>query len=1068
MQQHSEAAAPSLVTGGGFSLPEEGEASPVSTFFDADDAWPGWVGKTARERREMLDESKFYTTLIAMGEHFEFPDEDVASFLMPKGADPISEFMRLMDIPKEWIDMAPAVIREQYIPLRTHELLAQSPRTALHIQEQYGKGRNYELVRFLPAQAQLNAVAPNAARLIEDAIIEMRFNATVAATAESGEVPDGPLQQAVSASFARRFDQHRKILEDQGFSKEQSVEIWALYPDALRDGRPLTEEEKATILPSVGGRGQSLDFAVRQREVVRRVLNDWTGNRQVPAEGLATQVATLLDGNNDLKEKERHSYQEVWQEEKYQADLKLRQAAYEARYSSDERQAHHAAYAAKQYENGIIQSDLRDAFYALHGARDGADTMGVLRSALARGQKVGVNRLDVLVWASEHGIQSLAAMTDDQLADVKASGDFFRALLARVPLDFTAQQDAIKRYGVESIVPGDDAHEAILLLRALEKDGLGGSDGTRRRETALWVMDVLRTRRMDNSFPHPSELSSELERLGKTAADLFHRSQAALAELNALPVSPVQKASEQVRTFRETMHLVREYTGILLRNGWAELGTNIGALIDDLRTLGGAGAKSAAAAVHLQEIMALPEKDRFLALLDPDLFLTHASEAERARIATQGMYILGLLVGGVAGKPVVQATGIGRRLIGGTALGVGMTAAGSMGQDAVLGHTENLYGNAFMAVFRTWPLIAGGSVMMAGEEPIRYGTRRAYQSLDPVFQKVGQGYQTLDLKIREAYASLRLAIDEVNTDGLPPRLMSEFLQVATQGRVLENVRLPIDRALLIAAVDRLDPNTRVSLESASLGESLRRILSDPAYEPTLVETIFLEWVTGERLSIFPEGETMPDVLKTMSEERKAFILEEPELLSLIQSPEERARIVARLMDDPGFSPDLLGPEMAEQRRQIINGMLDLREKYAAGEDTTAAARTIADLSTRRAGESDLVILGKWDADGGYSGEAKRRGATWYETSQGVFEKIADGLSPKQKDAIMWLVNEQFLIRQMEKGVARIELFGESIDYIMQYRRSSFTAREINFLNKFGADYGYYLNENTWVKLWIEN
>lgn len=185
--------------------------------------------------------------------------------------------------------------------------------------------------------------------------------------------------------------------------------------------------------------------------------------------------------------------------------------------------------------------------------------------------------------------------------------------------------------------------------------------------------------------------------------------------------------------------------------------------------------------------------------------------------------------------------------------------------------------------------------------------------------------------------------------------------------------------------------------------------------------------------------------------------------AMVLTAEERARVVSTWEADPAFAPELAVPEKSAQRTQLINGILDLREAFSSGKDMAPAAKTIADLSTRAEGTNNRVVLGKWDeGGGGYIGEAKKNGGIWYETSKGVFDKLTEGLSEKEITKIAWSVNERFLVEQMEKGVMRIDLVGETIAMVKNLRRKSFTAMEIDFLERENSS--YHLNGNSWVKV----
>ncbi len=220
----------------------------------------------------------------------------------------------------------------------------------------------------------------------------------------------------------------------------------------------------------------------------------------------------------------------------------------------------------------------------------------------------------------------------------------------------------------------------------------------------------------------------------------------------------------------------------------------------------------------------------------------------------------------------------------------------------------------------------------------------------------------------------------------------------------------------------------------------------------------------EKLALAVQEE-VPPALKTVTEEGNATVLvkEPASSPAMVLTAEERARVVSTWEADSIFAPELSVPDKSAQRTQLSNAILDLREAFASGKDMASTAKAIADLSTHAEGTNNRVVLGKWDENGGgYVGEAKKNGGIWYETSKGVFEKLAEGLSREEANTVAWSINERFLIEQMKRAVMRIDLVGETIDMVKDLRRESFTAMEINFLEKENSSYR--LSGNSWVKV----
>lgn len=146
---------------------------------------------------------------------------------------------------------------------------------------------------------------------------------------------------------------------------------------------------------------------------------------------------------------------------------------------------------------------------------------------------------------------------------------------------------------------------------------------------------------------------------------------------------------------------------------------------------------------------------------------------------------------------------------------------------------------------------------------------------------------------------------------------------------------------------------------------------------------------------------------------------------------------------------------------------DLNDAFRNGLPTEDLARQVAEGATHHVGDSDRVVLGKYDGqDGGYIGEAKDHGGIYYDTGKDVWDAVGNGLAPEQSKALGWEVNEQFLRVQMEHHVSRIEYVlpdgFDSVDQVARVRRETFSALEINFLNENAARYGYVREGNSWV------
>jgi RHS repeat-associated protein len=104
----------------------------------------------------------------------------------------------------------------------------------------------------------------------------------------------------------------------------------------------------------------------------------------------------------------------------------------------------------------------------------------------------------------------------------------------------------------------------------------------------------------------------------------------------------------------------------------------------------------------------------------------------------------------------------------------------------------------------------------------------------------------------------------------------------------------------------------------------------------------------------------------------------------------------------------------------------LRQVGAHSDEGVKLVKALAAQSTH--GSGTRVVLGKWVEGGGYIAEAQKNGGIYYETASGVWDALG------KNDALAWAVNEQFLRNQLENGIGRIDLVGESIDGVLKKSR----------------------------------
>ena len=81
-----------------------------------------------------------------------------------------------------------------------------------------------------------------------------------------------------------------------------------------------------------------------------------------------------------------------------------------------------------------------------------------------------------------------------------------------------------------------------------------------------------------------------------------------------------------------------------------------------------------------------------------------------------------------------------------------------------------------------------------------------------------------------------------------------------------------------------------------------------------------------------------------------------------------------------------------------------------------------------------------------------------------YTKVLQLLSEFTARAKAWSVNEQFLQSQLERGVGRIDLHGETIRDVLINTPNSFTAMEIKYLESNAKNFGYIRDGNSWIKV----
>lgn len=186
--------------------------------------------------------------------------------------------------------------------------------------------------------------------------------------------------------------------------------------------------------------------------------------------------------------------------------------------------------------------------------------------------------------------------------------------------------------------------------------------------------------------------------------------------------------------------------------------------------------------------------------------------------------------------------------------------------------------------------------------------------------------------------------------------------------------------------------------------------------------------------------------------------------------EDQVELIVSFPADSGIEPLYLvfqksvgsDGEGVRNIRALDDAISGLRS--ATGTDANQFARQIAGMSTHVNQDSNRVVLGRWAENGGYIQEAKDNGGVWYETESSFFSKLTNGLGEAEARAKAWSVNEQFLQSQLERGVGRIDLHGETIRDVLINRPNSFTAMEIKYLESNAKNFGYIRDGNSWIKV----
>ncbi len=156
-------------------------------------------------------------------------------------------------------------------------------------------------------------------------------------------------------------------------------------------------------------------------------------------------------------------------------------------------------------------------------------------------------------------------------------------------------------------------------------------------------------------------------------------------------------------------------------------------------------------------------------------------------------------------------------------------------------------------------------------------------------------------------------------------------------------------------------------------------------------------------------------------------------------------------------------EVGARTASVAEAATELGTVATGSRAEAAVARYIATQSTETTAGLERVVLGATEANPakgflGYVGEARTFGGTVYTTGDDLWGVIKQAGRERT-----WAVNREFMQSQLEAGVSKFELQGETVNDLLRLRPDSYAAREINFLQRYGYEYGYQQIGDSWVK-----
>ena len=159
-------------------------------------------------------------------------------------------------------------------------------------------------------------------------------------------------------------------------------------------------------------------------------------------------------------------------------------------------------------------------------------------------------------------------------------------------------------------------------------------------------------------------------------------------------------------------------------------------------------------------------------------------------------------------------------------------------------------------------------------------------------------------------------------------------------------------------------------------------------------------------------------------------------------------------------------EVGARTGSAINAAREVATVARGSRAEAGLVRYIAQESTKTYGTVDRLVMGANTPNPargflGYVREAEVHGGRVFNASTDVW----DALKRAGNDRA-WAVNREAFQAQLERGVPRIDLAGETVSEVFSNARraTSGTADEINFLRRYGYEYGYRQVGDSWVKV----